>query len=173
MKGRTRTITLSALLTALTVVFLYLGNILPTVRLGFTAASSLFAVAAVIECGLGAAVFVFIGSSVLGALILPDKTPILLYALFFGYYPIIKSLAERLHSFILNWALKVGVFNAALTAAWFLFRSIFFNAALLETSGIVIYAGGNLAFVLFDIGMTRLIGLYIVRISRQIRKSNM
>lgn len=173
MKGRTRTITLSALLTALTVVFLYLGSVLPTVRFAFSAASSLFAVAAVIESGLGAAVFVFICSSVLGALIVPEKTPILIYALFFGYYPIIKSLAERLRSAVLNWTIKVGVFNAALTTVWFLFRSIFFSAAFLETSSILIYAGGNLAFVLFDIGMTRLISIYIVRISKQIRKSKM
>jgi hypothetical protein len=75
MKASARTITVSAALTALTVVFLFLGNVFPAGRLGLIAVASLFVTAAVIEAGLGAAAFVFVGSAVLGALILPDKWP--------------------------------------------------------------------------------------------------
>ncbi len=165
-------ITLAAVFTALSVVFLYLANLIPTVRLGFAAAASLFAIAAVIETGLVAAAFVFVGSSILGALLLPDKTAVLIYVLFFGYYPIIKSLAERIRPVILNWVIKIAVFEAAFSVIWFLFKNLIFDSRYLETHIIVIYLTGTAAFVVFDIGLTRLIGFYIQRISKNIRKNN-
>lgn len=171
MDKRTRLITLAAVLTALTVVLLYLANILPTVRLGLAAAASLFAIAAVIESGIFSAIFVFIGSSVIGALLLPDKTAVLIYVLFFGYYPVIKSLAERIRIIVLSWAVKIAVFELSLTTMWFLFKNLIFNANYLETNVILIYLAGTAAFVVFDIGLTRLIGFYIQRISKNIKKN--
>jgi hypothetical protein len=172
MSKKTRRITLTAVFTALTVVFLYLASILPTVRLGFTAAASLFAVAAVIEAGIVSAFFVFIGSSIIGALLLPDKTAVIIYVLFFGYYPVIKSLAEKSRSMLLNWALKLAVFEAAFTLTWFLFRSLIFNVKVLWMPVIVVYLIGTSAFLVFDIGLTRLIGFYIIRISKNTRRDN-
>lgn len=171
MSKKTRRITLAAVFTALTVISLYLTNILPTVRLGFAAAASLFAVAAVIETGIVAAIFVFIGSSVISALLLPDKTAVLLYVLFFGYYPVIKSLAEKFRSKLPNWALKLVVFEAAFTLIWFLFRSLIFDAKVLEIPVLLVYLIATLAFLAFDIGLTRLIGFYIYRISKNTRKN--
>ena len=172
MSKKTRRITLTAVFTALTLVFLYLASILPTVRLGFTAAASLFAVAAVIEAGIVSAFFVFIGSSIIGALLLPDKTAVIIYVLFFGYYPVIKSLAEKSRSMLLNWALKLAVFEAAFTLTWFLFRSLIFNVKVLWMPVIVVYLIGASAFLVFDIGLTRLIGFYIIRISKNTRRDN-
>ena len=170
MNRTARTITLSAVMTALTVVFLFLANILPTGRLGIIAVASLFVTAAVIEAGISAGVFVFVGSGILAALILPEKTTALLFAVFFGYYPLIKSLAERLKKTVLTWAVKIAVFNAALTVIWFIFRKLLFELDTLSLNALVIYALGNILFVLFDIGLTKLISLYIVRISKNLKK---
>jgi hypothetical protein len=170
MKGTARRITISAVLTALTVVFLFIGNVFPAGRLALIAVASLFVTAAVIEAGFGAAAFVFAGGAVLGALILPDKTAALLYALFFGYYPIVKSLAERIGAAVLAWAVKLAAFNASLTAVWFLFRALLFKPDYLDWSELIVYAAGNAAFVLYDIGLTKLISLYIARISKNIKK---
>ncbi len=170
MKATTRGITVSAALTALTVVFLFLGNVFPAGRLAMIAVASLFVTAAVMEAGLGAAAFVFVGGAVLGALILPDKTSALLFALFFGYYPIVKSLAERIGRAVLTWAVKLAAFNVSLTVVWFVFRALLFQPDVLGWSPAVIYAAGNAAFVVYDIGLTRLIGLYISRISKNIKK---
>ena len=170
MRGRARKVTISAVMTAMAVTFLFLANILPSGRLGIVAASSLFVTAAVIEAGIGAGVFVFVGSGILAAVILPDKTAVLLFALFFGYYPLIKSLSERLKKKFLTWALKVVLFNGALTIVWLVFRQLLFDADTVTMNTLIIYALGNLVFVLFDIGLTRLISLYIARISKNIEK---
>jgi hypothetical protein len=171
MDKKTRIITLAALFVAFSVIFLYLGSVIPTIRLGFAAAASLFAVAAVIETGLVSASFVYIGSSVISLLLLPDKTVILLYVLFLGYYPIIKSLAERSRSIILCWAAKIALFEAAYSVIWFLFKRLIFDSKFIETNIIFIYLAGTAAFVVYDVGLTRLIGFYIQRISKNLRKN--
>lgn len=172
MNSKTRSITLSAVLIALNVMFLYLAAIMPSGRMGFIALSSLLVIAGVVELGLGSAVLVFIGAAVISALILPEKTAVIVYALFFGYYPIIKSLAERHRSKVVMWLLKLAVFNTAFSVIWFLFSKILFDTTYLELSLFVIYPAVNLVFIIFDIGLTRLIGFYVVRISKNIKKNN-
>ncbi len=163
-------ITLSALMAALSVSFMYVGNILPTGRLGIIAVASLFVTAAVIEAGLSAGVFVYAGSGLLAALILPDKSSALLFGLFFGYYPLVKSLAERIGKIVLTWAVKLTVFNAAFAVVWFLFRKLLFDADTFTVNTLVAFALGNLVFVIYDLGLTKLISFYIVRISKYLKK---
>ena len=163
-------ITLSALMAALSVSFMYVGNILPTGRLGIIAVASLFVTAAVIEAGLSAGVFVYAGSGLLAALILPDKSSALLFGLFFGYYPLVKSLAERIGKIVLTWAVKLTVFNAAFAVGWFLFRKLLFDADTFTVNTLVAFALGNLVFVVYDLGLTKLISFYIVRISKYLKK---
>ena len=54
--------------------------------------------------GKGYAIYVFIAVSVLSMLFVPDKETVLMYALFFGYYPIIKPYirASDFQSFSIN-----------------------------------------------------------------------
>lgn len=157
-------------MTACSVVMLYLASILQVQRLGIIAISSLFGIAAVIEAGIVADIFVYIGSSLVGWLIVPDKSAILVYTLFFGYYPIVKSLAERIGKPAAQWCVKLAVFNAAFSAVWFLFSSLVFASGVLKLGTAVVLIVGNAAFILYDIGLTKLISFYIVRISKNIRR---
>ena len=72
-KNKIRRLTLTAVFTAFSVVFMYLSAVLPTGQLGFLGISSLFGVAAVIEYGIAGGLFVFAGTAVIGLIILPDK----------------------------------------------------------------------------------------------------
>jgi hypothetical protein len=172
MKKTTRNMAIAAVMTAFTVVFLYIAALLPMEQIGIIALSSLFGIAAVIEGGISADILVFIGSSIIGALIVPNKPMIHFYVLFFGYYPIVKSLAEKLRNNILKWAVKLAVFNLALTALWFFASFLILNPTILQMGTGLIYLLGNLVFVVYDIGLSRLISFYIVRISKHVKKSD-
>jgi hypothetical protein len=158
-------------MTAFTAVLLYAASILPMERLGIVAVSSLFGIAAVIEAGLVSGIFVFSGSALICWLIVPYKPVVLLYALFFGYYPIIKSLAEKLRNKIIKWCVKLAVFNVALVLLWFLFGGLVFTPAIIKLGNALIWPAGNAAFVLYDIGLTKLIGFYINRLSKRIKNN--
>jgi hypothetical protein len=147
---------------------LYIASVWPTGRLGLVAAASLFTAAAVVEMGLVPGVYVYVISSAIGMLILPNRSAPLLYILFFGYYPVIKSLIERIGHTALQWVLKLLVFNATLTVIWFLLRELVFDFGDNMPSVIILYIAGSAVFALFDYGFTKLVWFYIERVSKQI-----
>ena len=158
-----------AVMAALSVVFIYLASVFPTGRLGFVAVSSLFGIAAVIESGMIAGVMVYIVSSLLALLLVPNKLIALIYVMFFGYYPVLKSLAERVKSRVLEWAIKLAVFNGALTLMMLTIKGILIPQAAESIPMAVIYIGVNIVFAVFDFGVTKLIAFYLNRISKNIR----
>jgi len=166
MNKKTRDLTLSALFAALTVVSLYIASIWPTGQLGLVAVASLFVAATVIEIGIGSGLSVFVLCSIVGMLILPNRTAPLFFIAFFGFYPIIKSLIERLRGTALQWVLKLAVFNASLTVMWFLMRSLIIGAIANIDGMLLIFIAGNVAFIVYDYGFTKLIWFYINRISK-------
>ena len=166
MQKKTRTLTLSALFSALTVVSLYIATVWPTGQLGLVAFSSIFAAAAVIESGLVSGVYVYILGSALGMLMFPGRAAPLLYILFFGYYPVVKSLIERVRGTHLQWVLKLLVFNLSLSVIWFLLRELVFDFGDNTPNAILLYLVGSIVFVLFDHGFTKVIWLYISRVSK-------
>jgi len=169
MNRKTRGITLAALFAALAVASLYFASVWPTGQLGLTAFSSLFVTAAIIEAGIIAGINVFVICSVLGLLILPDKGAPLLFVLFFGYYPIIKSLVEKIGSIAIQWILKIVVFNIALSIILIFLREVILDLGEYAPGDIIIYLIGNAVFLLFDYGYSKVIWFYMNRISRYLR----
>ena len=164
MSKKTRSITLSALFAALTLVSLFFASLWPSGELGLAAFSSIFVAAAIIEQGAAAGVFVFIGGAVLGLVLFPGFPAPLYYASFFGYYPIIKSLIERVKFIPLQWVLKLAVFNAALVVMYYLLKNLVFDVGGYSPGFLIICPAGSAVFVLFDYGFTKVIRLYEYRI---------
>ena len=167
-KDKTRRLTLTAVFTAFSVGFMYLSSVFPTGQLGFLGISSLFGIAAVIEYRIAGGIFVFAATALIGLLIVPDKMLVLLYSMFFGYYPILKSLAEKTKSRIIEWLIKLVVFNVALTLILFVFKLVLFDFSFLRNSYFLLYLFCNIVFILFDIGVSRVIIFYISKISSKI-----
>jgi len=169
MNKKTRVITLTAMFSALSVIYLYFAALWPTGRFGFVAFSSLFAAAAVCDGGVLPGLYVYVITSALGFLLIPDKSAPLLYVLFFGFYPVVKSLIERLKSSPGQWILKLLVFNLSLTVIWFFLRATIFDFGDNAPAAWLIYFGCNIVFLIFDYGYSKLIGFYIGNISKHLR----
>lgn len=170
MREKVGRLTLLAVFAAFSLAFMFLASTLPTGQPGFLAASSLFGIAAVCECGIGGGVLFYAVTAILGFLIIPDKSSVLIYVLFFGYYPIVKALAERQKSRLAEYAIKLLIFNAALSIMIFALSVTVFDISRLKNSRILLFAVCNIVFLLFDIGVSRLVGLYIARIHRYFRR---
>jgi hypothetical protein len=155
-------------MTAGALVILFIGRLIPTGQPGFAAVASLFVAAAVIDCGAAWGAGVWAASAALGFVVSPGSPSVWMYALFFGYYPIVKLIAEKRFPKAASWIAKLFVFYAGLTAALILAGVA---AGFLGRYGAwVIPAGivaGTAVFVLFDIGYGRLIEYYRLRISRK------
>lgn len=166
MRNKTRALTRAALLAGLSFVLLLLGAVLPSGRLALTACAGVLTALVVLQSGLAYAVGTFLCAGILGILLLPQKIPGILYLAFLGYYPIIKSLAERLRRRWLEWGLKLGVFNGAFLFLWLVARG--FLAPGIVISMPLLLLGANIVFVVYDRGLSGLIYYYIVHISKQI-----
>ena len=172
MNKKTRNLSLSALLTAFAVIILYIASIWPTGQLGLTAVASLFVAAAIIESGITYGIYVYIVSSAISMLIIPNRLAPILFVLFFGYYPVVKSLIEQLRHKTLQIILKLLVFNIAFIVIYYLFSELVVAFISYDLNIVIIFLIGNIVFLLFDYGFSKLIQFYINRISNLMNKGS-
>ena len=167
-----RAIALPALMGALALLMLYGACVLPTGLWGWTAVAGLGPLAAVASLGIKSGLLCWGGVSILALLLLPDKFCALLFALLFGIYPVVKSLAERLKQPAARLGTKLLFFNAVLTVLLLTMGALMTAAlpAVLADRIWLMYAAGNVIFLIYDFGLTRLIGFYLARVDRAVRR---
>ncbi len=171
IRKRTKYLTLCAMLCALGVIILALGALIEVLDISVSVIASLLCVYAVIEMGRGYPWLVYAVTAVLSVLLLPQKTPALFYALFAGYYPILKEKLERLRRPIAT-VLKLVIFHAAL-GAMVATALLFFPGSLQIQDKLwyfaALYVLGVICFILYDIALSRLITFYLFRLRNRFR----
>ena len=156
--GRASRTALVGVLSAASLAFLWIACLSPTGRLGLDAVAGLFPVAAVLAAGRSAGYLCWAAVIILGLILLPDKGIALLYLAFFGLYPVLKSKFEGERIQVKAWVLKIAYFNLILALFWFFMRTVFLlSLPSWLNSGILIWGLGNVVFIIYDIGLTRLI----------------
>lgn len=154
---KTRYTTISGMVSALSVVIMLLTNIMPSMMyvIPIITGAIVFAVNEII--GKKWALGVFFVTSFISFILLTDKEAALNYTLFFGYYPLLKPLYEKLPK-VLSWGVKVLTFNVSLVAIGLIVTFIFKLPFLDEDMGkftIPIFAVlFNIVFVMYDIMFT-------------------
>lgn len=161
MDKKTSLIAHAAMLSALSLTILYLSGLLPTLQLALTAFAGLLPAAMVIRFRTSSGFYVYAVTSLLCLLILPEKSSVFLYIVFFGHYSMLKGYIERLGSLFFEWVLKLLTFNVCAGVLMLFFPLVIAQAA----SGLsdylpVVLLVGNAAFVIYDIGFSKLIGAY-------------
>ena len=155
----TKKLAFSAIVTALSVVFLYVGALFDVLDLSAAALASLCVLWVMIEFGARWALAVYAATSLLSLLLLPAKLPAVLFAGLFGYYPPLKALYEqKLHGGFV-WIAKVATLNAATFLMILIVRYVATEALWFE---LLLLAVANVVFVIYDIALTRLMRAYVL-----------
>ena len=156
-------IAFGGILCAFSVILVLLGNIPMAEYIGPTFAGIILAWA-VIEMGALPSVGVYVATSILSFLLSGNKEPAMLYALFFGYFPILRIvLQQKIRFAAVRWLIKFIVFNISMVIAY-----------LEEMDGIgkytiyVLLAGGNLLMVVVDFCIEKLSHLYRLKWQKRI-----
>lgn len=152
---KTRTISFVAVCSALSVVLLYVMSVMPTMRVAVCAVVSAATAVTVIRWGKKAGTIQYVVSSLLAFLLLPEKGVAAVYAIFIGHYPVCKSVIEGLNRLWLEWLLKIILFNLCFAAAYLLMVSL--TAVELPVGTAILFAGGNIVFIIYDMALTVLI----------------
>lgn len=163
---RSAPIALGGVMAAGSMALLWLACVAPTGRTGLTACAGLFPAAATLYAGRTAGYLCWAAASLMGLFLLPDKGVALLFAAFLGLYPVVKGRLETLERRAVEWGVKLSWFELTLTLFWFVFKELFGVPDWLGGSTLLLYGLGSVVFVIYDIGLSRLITLLRARLSR-------
>lgn len=170
MKHNAKSVALAGMLSALAVVFLLLGAMVELLDLSAAAIAALVVMVALIELGKSWAFGVYAVSALLSLLLFP-QTATVTFAMFLGYYPVLKVFLDRIKPKPLQYAAKLLCFNAFLLLAFWLIKLVLgAENEWLNGSLWALFLLGNATFAVFDFALAKLAVFYIVKIKNRMRK---
>lgn len=142
-------------------------TVIPTMEIGLPALAGCLLVLPTIELGMRYGFLCYGATAFLTLLLAPSLEAKVLFVLFFGYYPVLKALFERLHARVLQWTAKLILFNVTVCVAYWLLIKVF-TAVVTDDFALfgvylpaVLLLLGNVVFVVYDIALTRVISAYL------------
>lgn len=140
------------LLSCLSLLFLYLASVTPSAKIAMICLSSFCIGLCVVTINVKFSAIAYVAVSVLGIFILPNKVIAVIFALFFGNYPIAKLYIERINNVVRLWLVKIIVFNIYAIISYFVISS-FVNVEINFAIPIIVLIA-NAVFVIYDIAFS-------------------
>ena len=168
IKKEIKLISMSAVFSALIVVFTLLGTFIDILDFTVAAICSFTVCIVVLEAKNKYAFMVYLASSALCLIFVPLSTATLYFVAFFGYYPILKLYVSKLPK-VIQRIICIAVFNITMALIMLLFKVVF----ALQNEPYYIYllllAALNLFFLCFDRVFDIFPYLYIKKIRNKIK----
>jgi hypothetical protein len=160
MKRKSKVIAISGLLTAVIVVLFFISSIIDVLDYTVSALCGIIVTFIFVEFGKKSAISVYLASSILTLILIPNKLSPILFVLFCGWYPFLKERLERLKN-SLSVILKLLSFNAVLILILAFAKFVFLIEDFSTVLVISVILTANFSFILYDVLITRLIFLYV------------
>ncbi len=163
---------LAGVASALSVVLLYLGSVIWIFSYVSPLLCSFLITFLLQTAGKKSALISFIAVSILGTVLMPDKETGLIYALFFGYYPIIKAAIEKMRSKILCIVAKLFLFNGSMITVQLILIYVLgipFDNTLGKWGALLLLVGANIVFFFYEVLYNRLLFLYQSKYEKRIK----
>ena len=170
---KTARLTLCAITAALAAAFM-LTSYFPYLTYAIPGIAGLFMIMPLVEAGIGYAFASYAVSAVI-VIISAEPEAAAVYICLLGYYPILKALIEKIRSRVLEWVIKFAVLNCSLGLIYavtkFLMNISIDSFGELGKYGVYIFMVlCNITFVFYDIAISKMGALYMIRIHPQIKK---
>ncbi len=169
----TKKITFCAIMSALAAVIMLVAYF-PYFTYAVPAMAGLCVMAVVIEFGIKWSILTYISSAFLAFLFAETESK-LIYIAFFGFYPILKCIIEKINKPIFEWIIKFLIFNLCIIALYNVFSELlmfdmseFGEFAKYGVIGLLALA--NVVFVVYDIALSRLAQYYLFKIHPKVLK---
>lgn len=175
MRKKSVRVAVCGLAAALSVTLMFFGGVVYVFAYAVPMLLGLISVMIKKSFGTGSAVFVYIAVSLLSLMLVPEKESVMMFVLFFGYYPIIRESFEKVKAKALRLILKLILFNASLTVieliCVFVFGIPFFEDGVFSAGLLIGFAVAmNAVFIMYDILLRMFLILYEKKIEKRIKK---
>ena len=165
---RVKSITLSGILLAFTVICVFLAASLPTSKLSLYAISSLFIAVIIIEFGTKAGWAFYLASSILSVVLIP-RLEVIPFVIFFGLYGLIKLYIEKLHSRIIEYILKLIYFNICLALGLIFLKEFIMDGLNLTVPIYIVAVLLEVVFLVYDYVYTLFIRFYAAQLKPKLK----
>ncbi len=178
MRVQTKHLALAAVCAALGTVIMYLGSLVEVLDLTTVFAASLLVIFLQLELGGAWPALLWLVTSALSLLLLPNRFCAFEYAFFGGLYPILKYWIEklpRLPAYILKFVAFNVLFAFVMGVSLWFFGMETITLPVIGTLSPLVYCFillflGNCVFVAYDILITRLIRIYFFKFRDKIQR---
>ncbi|MBQ6264314.1 MAG: hypothetical protein IJK60_02565 [Clostridia bacterium] len=156
---------IGGIVAALSLVMMISVAIIPFLTYALPAAAGILIVLVVIEIDNKWAFGVYLTISILSILLVADKEVAVMYAAFFGYYPIVKKIFENHLPKSVAFFLKAVLFIITMLVSYYLMIKLMgLEINELEKFGMlavpILIGMGLVAFIFYDFVLSRLIIIY-------------
>ncbi len=163
------------IISAVSIVLMFSTGLIPTLTYAIPAVAGALLIMIVIEISPKFAVAVYLAVSVLSLLVVADKEAAVMYAAFFGYYPIIKGFIEKKLNGVSAWIVKYIIFNVAVISAYLIVSKIlgisYDDIAFLGKFALpLLWLICNITFAFYDIALTRILSIYIYNWRKYVKR---
>lgn len=152
-------ITRGGILTALSVIALYISSLLPTNKITILAILSLIIPLAIIWTNIKTALTIYISTSILGILLIGLRGNVISYIILFGTYGFVKLFIEKLKKIYLEIPLKILYFNGTLVLMYIIISNFIIDITKLQLKlpMTLLILGANIVFLIADFIISLLI----------------
>ncbi|MCL2087926.1 MAG: hypothetical protein FWH14_00440 [Oscillospiraceae bacterium] len=170
-------VALCGMIGALSSAIMFFGGIFPFSYFVMPAIAGTVFIPIVIETGRRWALMTYTTVSLVSAIIVFDKFPVLIFIMFFGFYPILKSFIEGIKEIITVYAIKFALFNTVVFLCYYTVTSVIVVSEiadeLAEYNRVLLMAFlvlANVAFLMYDMALTSIVSIYLYRFSGIVRR---
>lgn len=161
---------------ALCLSLMLISAFLPFSTYAIPALAGIALIPAALEMGLSTAVTAYLAVSILSFTLVPDPEISMMFAFFFGYYPVLKQRLDRLRHRAVRLFAKLVLFNLSMLLSYWLMIHLFAMAAVAEELagdfGWLLLVFGNACFWVYDIALRNITAFYFVRLRKVLFGSN-
>lgn len=168
----TKKITFCAIMAALAAVMM-LGSYFMYLTYAIPAIAGLCIMVIVVEFDCKWALLTYITSSFLTFLFAEFESKVMFIA-FFGFYPIVKCLVEKIKKPTIEWIIKYLIFNICIVGAYSLFASVLLDPSSFKDMGAfakyapwILLVMANVTFAIYDIAISKLCWLYLNKLHKK------
>ncbi len=173
MKNTVKT-ALGGMCIGLSAALMMLSSVIPFLTYAIPAMAAILVMFMRIECDWKWGLGVYFGTAIVSALVVPEKEAVAIYIALIGYYPLLKTLFDKLPK-IVGYIVKAVFFVGVTVATYYIIMHVFgISTELLEdTQGFMIpllVVLGLAAFIMYDIAIEKLEISYYRKWQKQFRK---
>lgn len=146
----------------------------PYLTYALPAIAGLFIMVIVIEVDYKWAFLTYLSASFLTFLFAEPESKLMFICLF-GFYPILKSVIEKLNKALIEWVLKLSVYSVSVLLVYTVFAKLtdisFEDIGNLGNYGaVILFVFGMIVFVLYDIALSKMADFYLARFHSRIKR---